>query len=417
MSDEKCLNDSIMSDALKEADKVSKKQKTCAAKTSGMFYKLIHDVEQCIKQISDASDPQKAIEEMASHIEQLDPIPEMTSETKELHGAVSKLSKTIEKSFSLDVCGALRDVPLDKHTLNTVVAQHLYHEGLFDIGDSFCKEAEILNAEELKAPYATMHQVLAELENKNLAPAVSWVTKHSSAMSSQLNSPENSENSSAAGQVTDLEFLLHRLAFLQALHSESSSAALRYAQQYFPPFQKSHLLELQRLMGALCCVNKVKSHKKCEKRYSSYFDDSLWKHAAVEFKKQCCALLGQAQNSPLLITIAAGAAALPTLLKLASVVAKTQPTAELTEQSNQLPVEVPLGPEFVFHSIFACPVSREQSSPENPPMMLPCGHCMCKQSILLIAKSASRPFKCPYCPVEATTQQCIELHFPDVVYS
>lgn len=36
--------------------------------------------------------------------------------------------------------------------------------------------------------------------------------------------------------------------------------------------------------------------------------------------RQCCLLLGQAQDSPLLVTAAAGAAALPTLLKLASVI-------------------------------------------------------------------------------------------------
>ena len=42
--------------------------------------------------------------------------------------------------------------------------------------------------------------------------------------------------------------------------------------------------------------------------------------AAREFVRQCCLLLGQAQDSPLLVSVAAGAAALPTLLKLAAVI-------------------------------------------------------------------------------------------------
>ncbi len=42
-------------------------------------------------------------------------------------------------------------------------------------------------------------------------------------------------------------------------------------------------------------------------------------NAARDFVRQCCVLLGQAQDSPLLVTVAAGAAALPTLLKLATV--------------------------------------------------------------------------------------------------
>ena len=83
-------------------------------------------------------------------------------------------------------------------------------------------------------------------------------------------------------------------------------------------------------------------------------------------------------------------------------------------------------------------------------MLLPCGHCICKQSILKviprrswvgfwiggagcaaspstpspfhtlaprpsllqIAKAANRQFKCPYCPAECSPQQCRELHFP-----
>ena len=46
---------------------------------------------------------------------------------------------------------------------------------------------------------------------------------------------------------------------------------------------------------------------------------------------------------------------------------------------EQLPVEIELGREYTFHSIFACPVSREQSSAENPPMLLPCSHVLAKQ--------------------------------------
>lgn len=37
-----------------------------------------------------------------------------------------------------------------------------------------------------------------------------------------------------------------------------------------------------------------------------------------------------------------------------------QSVADLAGAAEQLPLEVPLGQEFVFHSIFACPVSRDQ---------------------------------------------------------
>ncbi len=76
--------------------------------------------------------------------------------------------------------------------------------------------------------------------------------------------------------------------------------------------------------------------------------------------------------------------------------------------------ELELGRQFVFHSVFACPVSREQSTPDNSPMLLPCGHVLCKVSLQKIAKGTVRPFKCPYCPAEATLNNCRAIFFPDI---
>lgn len=120
----------------------------------------------------------------------------------------------------------------------------------------------------------------------------------------------------------------------------------------------------------------------------------------------------QAYESPLLVCVAAGSVALPTLLKLASKV--TGQHLDDFRKAPQLTVDLQLGNEFIFHSTFACPVSREQSTPENPPKMLPCGHVLCSQSILKIARSQNRTFKCPYCPAEATPQNCKQIHFPDL---
>mmetsp|Transcript_28008 Transcript_28008/g.27681 ORF Transcript_28008/g.27681 Transcript_28008/m.27681 type:complete len:99 (+) Transcript_28008:851-1147(+) len=71
--------------------------------------------------------------------------------------------------------------------------------------------------------------------------------------------------------------------------------------------------------------------------------------------------------------------------------------------TQPMPTELNLDPKLRFHSIFVCPVSREISTPENPPMLLPCGHMISKQSMERLLSSSSRgKFKCPTCPVEAT---------------
>lgn len=82
--------------------------------------------------------------------------------------------------------------------------------------------------------------------------------------------------------------------------------------------------------------------------------------AAVCAVDHCCLALlvpnWQACESPLAVSVAAGAAALPPLFKLAAVMERNL-QGDL-RACEQLPVELELGDEFVFHSIFACPVSR-----------------------------------------------------------
>lgn len=146
--------------------------------------------------------------------------------------------------------------------------------------------------------------------------------------------------------------------------------------------------------------------------------------------------MGAAADSPFAVAVDAGSVALPTLLKMASVLAaKGQPWDTLA----QLPLEVELPARFAFHSVFACPVARDQSSPDNPPLILPCGcvaaamrpvsaardvpqastharlssHAvlwlndrifslvLCKQSVQKLARGNGRVFKCPYCPVRS----------------
>ena len=62
-------------------------------------------------------------------------------------------------------------------------------------------------------------------------------------------------------------------------------------------------------------------------------------------------------------------------------------------------VEIPLPPSYLFHSIFVCPVSKEQTTDENPPMMMPCGHVIANDSLQRLSKGGK--FKCPYCPSES----------------
>ncbi len=61
-----------------------------------------------------------------------------------------------------------------------------------------------------------------------------------------------------------------------------------------------------------------------------------------------------------------------------------------------------------------CSTCRDQATSDNPPMLLPCNHVLCEQSVLKIAKSRGRVFKCPYCPQEARADNLRPLTFPDL---
>jgi len=77
-------------------------------------------------------------------------------------------------------------------------------------------------------------------------------------------------------------------------------------------------------------------------------------------------------------------------------------------QTHEMPFETPLPDSMLYHSIFVCPVSKEQTTDTNPPVVIPCGHMVCRTTLERLAHKNSR-FKCPYCPLEARADDCKEV--------
>lgn len=289
---------------------------------------------------------------------------------------------------------------------------HLLREGEFSVASTFLNEVQdnpphpsptpgtpspansdegdftSLKSEELQDKFANMYNILHELRHRNLHPAIEWA---------RINSDELERRGS------NLEFELSKLQFIWLFQgpevnglpddiNNGLEGALLYARRNFGRFQNRFLRDIQQLATAMA----YRSNLHDSPYVRTFNTETAWDDVSGSFTREFCSLLGLSAESPLYIAATAGAIALPTLLKLASIVKEKR--TEWTTQ-NELPVEIALPRSMIFHAIFVCPVSKEQTTETNPPMMMPCGHVVAKESLQRLSKGGR--FKCPYCPNES----------------
>lgn len=319
----------------------------------------------------------------------------LTTEHRDLHGTVSKVGKAIDRNFTPDFTATSRtDVfQSDRNVmlLNKIMAQHFYRQGMDDVADALIKESGLPAEEITPEPYAELHRIWESIHNHNLAPALEWATRYSGDL--------DARNSS-------LEFKLHRLAFMQIVNGgiHAQAQAISYARVNFSKFVKRFEKEIQILMGTLIYLPIGIQNSP----YKYLTAPEMWIEAADVFLKDACSLLGINKDSPLSVIINAGCTALPALLSLKQVMMSRQVTG-IWNGRDELPIEIDLDPEHRFHSIFACPILRQQSSEDNPPMKLLCGHVISRDAL---SKLSNGPIlKCPYCPMEQCPSDAKLIYF------
>ncbi len=144
-----------------------------------------------------------------------------------------------------------------------------------------------------------------------------------------------------------------------------------------------------------------------ESPYAHLLDDALWHEISDLFVKDACALMGLSIESPLSVIVNAGSSALPALLNIKQVMQQRQ-VAGVWNAKDELPIEIDIGPNR-YHSIFACPILRQQTTDINPPMRLTCGHCISRDALNKL--SSGHKLKCPYCPVDQNPNDARQITF------
>jgi len=94
------------------------------------------------------------------------------------------------------------------------------------------------------------------------------------------------------------------------------------------------------------------------------------------FAREACAVMGLPKESPLHLGVLAGCRVLPASMRMLKLMQSKG--IDWASLGAGMQTELQLGPDLQFHSVFICPISREQSSPENPPVpasLLLCCDC------------------------------------------
>ncbi|XP_056410211.1 E3 ubiquitin-protein transferase RMND5A isoform X2 [Hyla sarda] len=325
-----------------------------------------------------------------------DTVQKLASDHKDIHSSVSRVGKAIDKNFDADISSVGIDGcwPADsQRMLNEVMVEHFFRQGMLDVAEELCQvpaEAGLSIDPSQKEPFVELNRILEALKVRVLRPALEWAVSNREMLMAQ--------NSS-------LEFKLHRLYFISLLMGGAANQreALLYAKN-FQPFALNHQKDIQVLMGSLVYLRQGIENSP----YVHLLDANQWADICDIFTRDACALLGLSVESPLSVSFSAGCVALPALINIKAVIEQRQCTG-VWNQKDELPIEVDLGKKCWYHSIFACPILRQQTTDNNPPMKLVCGHIISRDALNKMFNGSK--LKCPYCPMEQSPGDAKQIFF------
>lgn len=359
-----------------------------------------------------------------------------------------------------------------QNALERVIFDHLQRNGDWPTSYKFAAEAKLPLSPQSEALYVQLHNVAAAMSRGDLRPAISWteqerewLLKRKSPLEFALHrsqfiriatgailpgSDENLANRDPDGE--NVEMMSASMDQLNTIPASSNTMsvtgfastatadlahaslantnverALAYGREHFKRFRSTHLDEIQRLFTLLAFLPAFIPAPAYGPEGSDSVPvehliptvplvyrpllDAKRVHAPLlepMFRLEFCARNRIAKDAPLSIGVEVGAGG--ALNKIIKVKAVMKERGNEWSQADELPIEIPLPTRLRFHSIFACPVSKEQGTEQNPPMMLACGHVLCLETLTRLAKGNGR-FKCPYCPTESYLNQAIRVYF------
>ncbi|KAI0306384.1 hypothetical protein B0F90DRAFT_1814293 [Multifurca ochricompacta] len=300
---------------------------------------------------------------------------EIDERQKEIYNSLARYGKALDKKFTTPLptyepLFASKDA---QSALEHVIAMHFLRTGRFSTAETFIQEFSVDLPTERQSQFVALYRILVALRNKDIKPALEWVELNRDFLQSRSSS---------------LEFYLHRSEYLRLLlmpEPSEQSSAIQYATRYLQPFFSAHTAEFKRLMTCLIFLPKKRMQTS---PYEDLTSDTIHVDLENMFATEFSASLGMSKQPPLrVVGDIGGGGALAKIEKGRKIMRERKSE---WSQTDQLPIEIPLPAENRYHSIFACPVSKDQSTEQNPPMMMNCGHVVSKDSLQKLSKANGR---------------------------
>lgn len=289
---------------------------------------------------------------------------------KEIYSEMNKISKKIDKSYNNNIMeGYQHDWDINEETIKELLGEFFFRNNFIKTGQIY-EESEKLTIE--KNDFLNLTEILNSIKSKELNLLLKWTLENGN----------------------ELENQIYELNFINLLKKGETKECINYA--------KNNLIKHKDFKSFMGSIIYCKNLEKSPYSFLLKEEDLKWNNLQQDFTKLYYKKIGKPSNCQLSSCLKCGVLSFPTILKYVS---------KDFEMNNlaQIPIEIDLGKEFIYQSIFTCPVSKEITTKDNPPMALSCGHVISKNSIEKLVRGNRSLFKCPYCPTENTKSKCIEI--------
>ncbi|KAJ9110207.1 hypothetical protein QFC20_003059 [Naganishia adeliensis] len=310
---------------------------------------------------------------------------------KEWYSGLAKVGKAVDKSFDSKLLEISKtyDNPTPlfsdeeaKKAMDEVILTSMIKRGTFNSARMLQQEMRVTLDERTVKLSEQLHRTMADLASGDVDSALQWTSKHHAYLSS---GPHPSA----------LPFYLHRARFISLLRNppppvmtivdpngpvkQEIPASLQYARDHLFPYLPFHADEIFHLLGAIVYAPSTWA----ENNYADLLSPQLEAGALIPyFKVEFCRLHGWPKEDPLDVLVDLGSNG--SLVKIDKARTMLKDRIGDVRTWDELPSKR-------YHSVFACPVSKEQATDANPPKMLVCGHVIAQDSLTKLSKHGLKP--------------------------